>query len=132
MKKIACLVVGLLILMPVVLLAEEAATSQEKNLKAPRQEMGMMMGHRKMKCPCCMMMGKPSMVAAQDGGVIVLAGNKLQKYDAALNLVKEVEIKMPVMDPKQCPMMGKMGMRGMMEEPPQEEQPAGDVDAGPR
>jgi len=33
------------------------------------------------------------MVAANDGGVIVLAGNKLLKYDKDLNLVKEVEVK---------------------------------------
>ncbi|MDD4908163.1 MAG: hypothetical protein PHJ00_03785 [Candidatus Omnitrophica bacterium] len=33
------------------------------------------------------------MVASNDGGVIILAGNKLMKYDKDLNLVKEVEIK---------------------------------------
>ena len=39
------------------------------------------------------MMGGSSMVATQDGGIIVLIGNKLLKYDKDLNLVKEVEIK---------------------------------------
>jgi hypothetical protein len=39
------------------------------------------------------MMMHSSMVAASDGGVIVLAGNKLMKYDRDLNLVKEVVIK---------------------------------------
>ena len=50
------------------------------------------------------------MVATGDGGVIVLAGNKLMKYDADLGLVKEVEVKMPMgpMGGRQCPMMGKM------------------------
>jgi hypothetical protein len=33
------------------------------------------------------------MVATNDGGVIVLAGNKLLKYDKDLNLIKEVELK---------------------------------------
>jgi len=33
------------------------------------------------------------MVATNDGGLIVLSGNKLLKYDKDLNLVKEVEIK---------------------------------------
>ncbi|HOE68528.1 MAG TPA: hypothetical protein PLH16_02575 [Candidatus Omnitrophota bacterium] len=37
-----------------------------------------------------------SMVAAQDGGVIVLSGEKLFKYDNALNLVKEVELPKPL------------------------------------
>ncbi|MBI3618268.1 MAG: hypothetical protein HY210_08675 [Candidatus Omnitrophica bacterium] len=36
----------------------------------------------------------PVMAASNDGGVIVLTGNKLYKYDKNLNLVKEAEIKM--------------------------------------
>lgn len=61
--------------------------------------------------PMCMMMhsmmGK-ELVATQDGGVVVLVGNKLQKYDKNLQLIKEVEVKqdkgaMPPM------MMDKMG-----------------------
>jgi len=41
------------------------------------------------------MMGamQKQMVATNDGGVIVLVGNKLLKYDKDLNLVKEVELK---------------------------------------
>ncbi|MFC1623963.1 hypothetical protein ACFL28_01400 [Candidatus Omnitrophota bacterium] len=39
-------------------------------------------------------MMEKEMVASGDGGVIVLVGNKLLKYDKDLNLVKEVEIKM--------------------------------------
>ncbi|MBI5149323.1 MAG: hypothetical protein HZA28_00930 [Candidatus Omnitrophica bacterium] len=39
------------------------------------------------------MMRSPTMVASNDGGVIVLTGNKLSKYDKNLNLVKEAEIK---------------------------------------
>ena len=59
---------------------------------------------------CATMMGKAQMVATDEGGVIVLAGNKLMKYDADLNIVKEVEVKMPLspMMDKQCPMWGKM------------------------
>jgi hypothetical protein len=33
------------------------------------------------------------MVATKDGGVVVMIGNKLLKYDKNLNLVKEAEIK---------------------------------------
>ena len=54
------------------------------------------------------MMGKmmdKKIVATRDGGVVVLLGNKLIKYDAKLNLVKEAEIKV---DMKECcPMMKK-------------------------
>ena len=44
-----------------------------------------------------MMMGsmmKKEMVATGDGGVIVLSGNKLLKYDKDLELLKEVELPM--------------------------------------
>jgi hypothetical protein len=40
-------------------------------------------------------MGGISMVGTKDGGVILLVGKKLMKYDQNLELVKEVEIKMP-------------------------------------
>lgn len=58
----------------------------------------------------CSMAGKTQMAVTADGSIIVLAGNKLMKYNADLELVKEVEVKMPkgLMGGKQCPMMGKM------------------------
>ena len=40
------------------------------------------------------MMYGASLAATEDGGALVLMGNKLCKYDKDLNLVKEVEIKM--------------------------------------
>ncbi|HUN55612.1 MAG TPA: hypothetical protein VMU29_10695 [Smithella sp.] len=68
----------------------------------PEKEKGSMTGMDKK-----MMMGKEDcmphmmgmmhmmghMVATGDGGVIVMMGNKLYKYDKDLNLKKEVEIK---------------------------------------
>ncbi len=44
-----------------------------------------------MKGMCQSMMNKPSLVAVGDG-VVVLSGKKMYKYDANLNLVKEVDI----------------------------------------
>jgi len=41
--------------------------------------------------PMSGMMGK-SMVATQDGGVVIMIGNKLYKYDQKLKLEKETEI----------------------------------------
>jgi hypothetical protein len=43
--------------------------------------------------PMSGMMCNSSLAATGDGGVVVLMGNKLSKYDNNLNLVKEVEIK---------------------------------------
>jgi hypothetical protein len=56
------------------------------------------MGH------CCEMMMSKSLVATKDGGVVVLLGNKLFKYDKDLVLQKEVEIK--------CLKSGKMKSEG--------------------
>ncbi len=68
-------------------------------------------------------MMQKSVVATSDGGIIVVTGNKITKYDKDLNVVKEVELKMDMegmhkqmMDMMQnCPMMGK-GMMGDMKE----------------
>lgn len=61
------------------------------------------------------MMGKASMVATKDGGVIVLKGNTLYKFDKNLNLVKEAALKADEMDMSEmkkmcttCPMHSKM------------------------
>jgi hypothetical protein len=55
---------------------------------------GMMGQHGMMGMhPMSGMMCGSSLVATEDGNVIVLMGNKLLKYDKDLNLVKEVEIK---------------------------------------
>lgn len=67
-------------------------------------------------CPMHMEMCKSMMtkqiVATEDGGVIVLAGMKLMKYDKDLNLVKETEIKMDMdqMQQKMKSMMEKCPM----------------------
>ncbi|MBI3313918.1 MAG: hypothetical protein HYZ83_06760 [Candidatus Omnitrophica bacterium] len=74
---------------------------------------GKMMGMHMMK-----MMTEKSVVATSDGGVVVVAGNKITKYDKDLNVVKEAEIKMDMEAMakhmkemmEQCPMMkGKEG-----------------------
>lgn len=91
-------VIVLSLLVPAVVFAEDVKKEE-------------MPGMGKMNCP---MMGKAQMVSTDEGGVIVLADNKLMKYDADLNLVKEVEVKMPMppMMGKQCPLNGKMMEQG--------------------
>ena len=104
MKKIVfAVLLSLLISAPA--FAEETK-KEEMPAVTMNTPMGMTMssGMGKMSCP---MMGKAQMVATDEGGVIVLVGKKLLKYDADLNLVKEVELPMPV-GGKQCPMMGTM------------------------
>jgi len=84
-----------------------------KGMMDDNQMMGMcgMMSH--------MMMCK-SMISTSDGGVIVMAGNKLQKYDKDLNLKKEVEIKIDMEGMQK--MMGQMmqGQGSMMQQPQEE------------
>lgn len=64
-------------------------------------------------------MMKKEMVATSDGGVIVMSGNKLFKYDRNLNLKKEVEIKMDMKG------MHKM-MKKMMKKCPTDEKMMGE------
>ena len=84
-------------------------------------------GKMKSMCPMHAMMMKQmmgrEMIATADGGVLILLGNKIIKYDKDLNLVKEAEIK-PDMEGMQkmmmqmqesCPMCKKMMGGGMMQ-----------------
>ena len=59
-----------------------------------RQAMGVPPGGPPMPLmsPMPLMQVPKSMIGTPDGGVIVLAGNRLLKYDKDLNLLKEVEI----------------------------------------
>ncbi len=109
MKKIIFLVALSVILISGMAFAQEAEKEEMPmgmGMGMGRGMGGMGMGMGKM---CPPMMETSQMVATGEGGVIVLAGNKLMKYDADLNLVKEAEIKAPAgpMGGKQCPMMGK-------------------------
>ena len=119
MKKVLSMVLVFSLGLSLPAFAEEVVSQKGS---APEMAMdqgaGMPMpGKRMMGCPCPMM-GKTQMVATDDGGALVLAGNKLMKYDADLNLVKEVEVKIPAspMGCRQCPLMGKMKERGVVPE----------------
>lgn len=79
---------------------------------------GMMDGKMMGMCPMMKSMMERSVVATSDGGVVVVMGNKLTKYDKDLNVVKEIEQKMDMEGMqkmmKDCPMMGK-DMMGKMD-----------------
>jgi hypothetical protein len=104
--------------------------------ESPLKSCGGMMGDKMdkgMKMHGAMMPMMPKqLVASNDGGVIVLAGNKLYKYDKNLTLVKEAEVKVDMEGMKKmmegmkanCPMMkhdekgeapGEMDMADMPE-----------------
>jgi hypothetical protein len=109
MKKIIFSLVALSLLIQVPVFAEETKTEETSGMLMNQAAgttvpaMGRMGG------------GPPSqMVAANNGGVFVLTGSRLMKYDADLNLVKETQVKIPMglVGDKQCPMMGKMGQAG--------------------
>ncbi|MFH1692495.1 MAG: hypothetical protein ABIC68_08050 [Candidatus Omnitrophota bacterium] len=103
--------------------AEDVAQQQEQMGATMKHHEGMMK-HDKMKDPGKMakmfraMMIK-NMVATEDGGVIVLVGSKLQKYDKDLVLQKEVEIKVDAQDMQDmmshCPMKNT-GLKAEKEE----------------
>ena len=78
---------------------------------------GEMMGCKMMgMCPMMNSMMERSVVVTSDGGVIVVMGNKLTKYDKDLNVVKEVELKTDMEGMQKmmenmkvtCPMMKSM------------------------
>jgi len=77
--------------------AEEKESAMDKDAMKPGMMGHGMMGQGMMDKGKMMEMGKmmmgKSVVATTDGGVVVLIGNKLQKYDKNLELKKEVEIK---------------------------------------
>ncbi|MCX5687113.1 MAG: DNA polymerase, partial [Candidatus Omnitrophica bacterium] len=87
------------------------------NMFGPKDK-GMEMG--RCMCPMHKMMVRRIMdreiIATYDGGIAVVLGNKITKYDKDMNLIKEVEIKidMEVMKKsmeemkKNCPMCSKM------------------------
>lgn len=132
MKRIGSIVLVCLLVVGVSTwaIAQEAkAGAGEKEMKQGAMMEKGMMEHGKMMERCkmtgmCPMMHL-SLVATSDGGVIVLAGNKLQKFDKDLMLQKEVEIKMDMESMKKmmmgmCPMMGDKMKEGAAEKAKEE------------
>lgn len=70
---------------------QEMTGKHEMMNKKEMGEAGMMGSHDMCGTMMSSMMGH-CMVPSGDGGVIVMMGDKLQKYDRDLNLVKEVQV----------------------------------------
>jgi len=107
---------------------DKDAMGDKAGMKESKGDMMGMMGDKGMKGGMGMMhemmgsMMERKMIATSDGGVVVINGAKLDKFDKDLNLVKETELKpdtagmKSMMDQMKqaCPMMGKgMGMKDM-------------------
>lgn len=86
MKKIAALILMVMLALPVFAQDDMQGMGNESQ----KQSGGGMMGGGKGKMMG--MMHKDSVVATSDGGVVVMAGPRLIKYDKDLNLIKEVEL----------------------------------------
>ncbi|MFH1283334.1 MAG: hypothetical protein ABII27_06695 [bacterium] len=77
---------------------------------------GKMMGKCPMHEKMMKMMMERELIATSDGGVVLMMGNKLLKYDKNLNLKKEIELKMDMESMREmkeqmkenCPMNKKM------------------------
>ncbi|MFH1413701.1 MAG: hypothetical protein ABIG56_02530 [Candidatus Omnitrophota bacterium] len=97
MKRALSVALVVFFLAPVFAFAQDAAVESDTSMGMMNKDMMMhkkMMGkegkadmHKKM-----MGMMEKKIVATEDGGVAILFGNKLLKYDKNLKLIKEVEI----------------------------------------
>lgn len=90
MKKTMTLVLAVMIIAG----ASALVKAQEESAPEPKGPMMMKDGKMGKDCMKCMM--KKSMVSVGDG-VVVMMGDKLLKYDADLNLVKEVPLPQDMM-----------------------------------
>lgn len=124
------IIIGLVLITAYTVLAQQQRMRDSNDMMMQRG-MGKMMGKGYdgkcpgMDCPMhkmmggCMMMAK-SMVATPDGGVIILAGPQLIKYDGNLNKVKEITIEVNTEAVKakmkemmqNCPVCGAMKQTG--------------------
>ena len=103
MKKTVFLLITLFSLSAVSAFAEEDNEAPDDDRQEMQEMQTRKMGGHMMKG-----MHKPSVVATSDGGIVIVDGPKIAKYDAQLNLVKEVELKhgpkpMDSMPDKQAP-----------------------------
>lgn len=72
---------------------EQMDPNMDMRQQEGQQGGGMMGGKGGMGVGKGMMHQQPTMIATSDGGVVILQGPKLVKYDSMLTLVNEVELK---------------------------------------
>jgi len=94
--KVLVLVIVAAMFYPVIAFAQDSSEKKESMIAEKTNEK--QMEKERMGAMVMQMMGamQKQMVATNDGGVIVLVGNKLLKYDKDLNLIREAEVKTEV------------------------------------
>ena len=94
-------------------LAIAAVSFAEEQGNIEKDMQGREMKSDRQKVPCgfgiMKMMQDAKLVATDDGGIIVMVGNKLLKYDRDLNLVKETGIKIDMEKMREKIMLWKEG-----------------------
>ncbi len=111
MKKIIVLVIitGAILIFSAIGLAQNEQPQKGKMGQMMDQKMKKQ-NHMQNRCSACAMamcgMMSKAMLHTDDGGVVVMIGNKLYKYDQNLNLQKETELSVDFKNMKQ--MMMKM------------------------
>ena len=86
--------------------AAAAAKARSQMMMGSMQRMMMMQALR-----------EKAVVPTSDGGIVIVLGNKLTKYDKDLNVVKETEIKVDTEAMMQQNMMGGMPGYSLMKSP---------------
>lgn len=106
---------------------QEAGLSPALESRPEQREMRDGGGMEKMKGGAGkgMMHRQPSVVATSDGGIVILDGPRLLKYDAQLNLIGEAELK----PGKKGPQVKRDEQKPMTEEAPMMDEPAVELPA---
>ena len=96
MKRALVIVMGIILVVSGLTFSYAQESSGTKDVTTDKE--AMMMCKQRMKGHGCDMksMMSPSLLETKDGGIVVMMGNKLMKYDKDLNLVKEAEVKIDV------------------------------------
>lgn len=87
---------GIILGITVLILSVPGLALAQMEKEAGIFERKMPMGHGMMKsgCPLMKTLSERTVIATSDGGVVVVFGNTMTKYDQDLDVVKEVELKM--------------------------------------
>jgi len=91
-QNVLALVIVAAMFCPAIAFTQDPPENKEPVVSEPTKEKPIGQEYMGMGMRMMGMMQK-QMVATNDGGVILLLGNKLIKYDKDLNLVKEAEVK---------------------------------------
>ena len=94
MNRALVIVMGIILVVSGLTFSYAQESSGMKDVTTDKE--AMMMCKKRMRGHGMKSMMSPSLLETKDGGLVVMMGNKLMKYDKDLNLVKETEVKIDV------------------------------------